>query len=143
MEVHSHLGPGLREKFYEQAMVLELRRMGLRVGRQVPFRVFYKGEDLGIQTVDTVVEECVHLEFKAVAKVTETDLAQLVGYLRFTDLPLGLLINFNVASLRKGGIFRRINWPPKERRINWPPKERSAAIVVESAPLSVSSVNPL
>jgi GxxExxY protein len=110
MEVHSNLGPGLREKLYELAMLRELTLRGLRWAQQVPFRVVYKEHDLGLQLVDTIVEDLVVLEFKA-ASVTEVDKAQLVGYLRFTGLPLGLLINFHVPHL-KDGITRKINWPP-------------------------------
>lgn len=131
IEVHRHLGPGLREKMYEQALVIELRRAGLRVGQQRPFRVRFRGEDLGTQIVDPIVEDCLLLETKSTEQVTETDEAQLLGYLRFTGLPLGLILNFKRARLSDGII----------RKINWPPAPRSPEVVVDHAPFSVPSVS--
>ena len=110
IEVHTHLGPGLREAMYERALVLEMRRRGLKVGQQVPFHVIYKGDDLGLQVVDVVVEAKVIVECKSMATVTEADKQQLLGYLRFAGVPLGLLTNFNVARL-VDGVTRKINWP--------------------------------
>jgi GxxExxY protein len=139
MEVHSLLGPGLREKFYELALLHELTKRGMRWAQQVPFRVIYKECDLGVQFVDTIVEDTVVLELKAAA-VTEVDRAQLIGYLRFTGLPLGLLINFQVAHLRDG-ISRKINWPPADRttvRSIRPPSSSVTSVIP-----SPSSVNRL
>lgn len=110
MEVHSHLGPGLREKTYENALVVELRRRGVAVAQQVPFHVFYKGDDLGLQVIDVVVASVVIVECKSCAALAERDGSRLYGYLRFANLPLGLLINFNVARLKEG-ITRKVNWP--------------------------------
>ena len=110
IEIHSHLGPGLREKMYENALVAELRRRDVVVAQQVPFHVYYKGTDLGVQVVDVVVASRVVVECKSTAAVVERDGSQLTGYLRFTNLPLGLLINFNVARV-KDGITRKVNWP--------------------------------
>lgn len=111
IEVHSFLGPGLREKFYEAALAAELERRGIPVVRQQCFRVMYKGVDLGTQTIDLVVVSKIIVETKSVAAVDDIDHAQLVGYLRFTHLSLGLLLNFNCVRL-KDGITRKINWPP-------------------------------
>jgi GxxExxY protein len=132
MHVHSLLGPGLREKFYEQALALELGRCGLRADRQVPFKVLYAGEVLGEQCIDLVVESLIIVECKGVTALTEQDHAQLLGYLRFTGLPLGLLMNFHAVRL-KDGLCRKINWPPVAR----PPE------IVVSSPrvLSVNSAN--
>ncbi|MBX3386715.1 MAG: GxxExxY protein [Phycisphaeraceae bacterium] len=112
IEVHRHLGPGLREQMYERALIAELTLRGLRADRQVPFSVCFKGADLGQQIVDLVVADGLIVECKAVSAVTEVDEAQLLGYLRFTGLPIGLLINFHRSKL-KDGIVRRINWPPR------------------------------
>lgn len=108
MEVHSHLGAGLPESAYERAMILECRRRGLEVVQQSRFDVRYKGDVVGLQVLDLVVEYLVVVELKAVDKVSDLFLAQLMGYLHVSDLPPGLLINFNVAQLRDG-IYRRIN----------------------------------
>lgn len=111
MRVHTVLGPGLRETFYEQALVLELAKRNIRCARQVPFQVLYNGQQLGEQCVDLVVESQIIVECKGIAALTEHDHAQLIGYLRFTGLPLGLLMNFHADKL-KNGLVRKINWPP-------------------------------
>jgi len=111
MTVHSALGPGLRESLYEEAMLHEMQLNGLHVAQQVGFRIVYKGREIGLQTIDLIVEDRVILELKSVVQVREVDSAQLVGYLRFTGLPLGLLINFHTPLL-KDSIVRKINWPP-------------------------------
>jgi GxxExxY protein len=131
IEVHKNLSPGLRENMYERALVRELTLAGLRVERQVPFHVHYKGEDLGVQIVDLIVEGLVIIECKSVDRLTDRDEAQLLGYLRFTGLPVGLLINFNVARLTTG-ITRRINYPPAP--IN--------STIITSRSSSVPSVTP-
>ena len=82
IEVHSHLGPGLREKMYETALICELKRRGIPVEQQVPFHVFYKGEDLGLQVIDVVVASRLIVECKSCASVIERDHSQLVGYLQ-------------------------------------------------------------
>lgn len=115
MEVHSALGPGLREKLYEIALEHEMRERGLRVLRQQPFEATYKGTPLPVQVVDTVVNETLIVEVKSVARLCEEDHAQLIGYLNLTGLPLGLLLNFGAAQLRNG-IHRKINYPPRNSR---------------------------
>lgn len=112
MDVHTALGPGLRECLYEVALVKELSDRGLRVDRQVRFDAAYKGTSLPTQIMDMVVDGRVLLELKSVSKLTDEDHAQLLGYLFFTQLPLGLLLNFGHARLRDG-IHRKINYPPK------------------------------
>ncbi len=112
MEVHTHLGPGLREKFYEKALLHELSLRGVRVDRQVPFVVTYKGEELPVQVVDTVVDRTLVLELKAARGETEEDHGQLIGYMNLCGFPIGLMINFGRAHLRDG-IHRKINYPPR------------------------------
>ncbi|HZW11163.1 MAG TPA: GxxExxY protein [Phycisphaerales bacterium] len=108
IEVHRQLGPGLLERIYEDAMVYELHAAGLLVDRQVPVPVRYKDVELHGQRLDIIVERQIVLELKAVEKIPEVYVSQLVSYLRISDLPLGLLINFNVPILTRG-IHRRIN----------------------------------
>lgn len=112
IEVHRHLGPGLREIMYERALELELRSTGLRVVRQAAFSVEYKGELLGDQCLDMLVEDTVIVENKATDRLTEADHAQLVGYLELACVPVGLLINYR-SHLLKDSIYRKINFPPK------------------------------
>lgn len=117
MEVHTALGPGLLERLYEDAMAHELSPRGVSFQRQLDVVIPYKSLLLRGQRVDLIAEELVVVELKAVDAVSDTHLAQLVSYMRASNTPLGLLINFNVASLKKG-IHRRINeraFPPEIR----------------------------
>jgi GxxExxY protein len=108
IEVHRCLGPGLLEKLYEEAMVRELRLRGRSLERQVRRTVLYKGEPIGEHVIDLLVDGLVVVELKAQESVTEVHKAQLLSYLRATDLPLGLLLNFHVPKLIDG-LTRRIN----------------------------------
>jgi len=108
IEVHRALGPGLLERIYEEALVHEFGLQGIAFERQLPVTLKYKGVELIGQRMDLIVERQVVVELKAVEKVIDLHLAQLVGYLRAGPYPLGLVINFNVAALRTG-VHRRIN----------------------------------
>lgn len=100
MEVHRVLGPGLLESLYEEALMFELRARGLMVARQVAVEVPYKSIILSGQRLDLVVGGVIVVELKALAKVLDVHRAQLLSYLRAVDLPLGLLINFNVGLIK-------------------------------------------
>lgn len=108
IEVHRHLGPGLPEKLYEAALVHELRAAGVAVQQQHPIRVRYKDIVLPGLIVDLVVEGVLALELKAVERVADAHPAQLVSYLKAGRLPVGLLINSHVPTLKQG-IYRRVN----------------------------------
>ena len=127
IEVHRVLGPGLLERLYEDALVHELQLQDLQVRRQVPVQLDYKGVMLTGQRLDLVVEHRLVIELKAVESVSDLHLAQLLSYLRVGNLPLGLLINFNVPLLKKG-IHRRVN---------------SAALRAQDSARSASSAPPL
>ncbi|MFL5607065.1 MAG: GxxExxY protein [Gemmatimonadaceae bacterium] len=109
MKVHSALGPGLLESAYEACLAYELRKRGLRVLAQVPLAVLYEGMRIEVgYRVDLIVEDVVIVELKAIAKVMPIHEAQLLSYLRASEYPVGLLINFHVQHL-KDGITRMIN----------------------------------
>jgi GxxExxY protein len=109
IEVHNALGPGLTERVYEDAMVVELGLRSIEHQRQRPVRLAYKGVPLTEQRLDLVVAEgLLVLELKAVEAVPDHALIQLVSYMRAADAPLGLLINFHAMKL-KDGLYRRIN----------------------------------
>lgn len=108
IEVHRHLGPGLPEATYEQALAFELEKRNFKVARQVPIALAYKGLAVGELRLDLLVEDLVLVELKSVDCFARTHFAQVLGYLRAAKLQLGLLINFNVAVLRDG-IRRFIN----------------------------------
>lgn len=103
IEVHKTLGPGLFEKIYEKALAFELRTLGLRVEEQLDLPVIYKGQDLGIgYRLDLLIERKLIIEVKAVQTFDEIHMSQVMTYLRLTEQPLGLLMNFNVPLMRDG-----------------------------------------
>jgi GxxExxY protein len=107
IEVHRMLGPGLLESVYEAALCQELRLRGLRVERQVDVPVTYKGIRLHPRMrIDLIVGNQVVVEVKSVDLLHRIHQAQLLTYLKLTNLRLGLLFNFNVELLRSG--MRRI-----------------------------------
>ena len=110
LDVHRTLGgPGLLESVYEEALVWELRKRGLRVMRQVQLPVVYKGQTLGSTLrIDLMVERLVLIECKSVTQDDTIFQAQLLTYLRLTGLKLGMLINFG-HRLMKDGIRRVVN----------------------------------
>jgi GxxExxY protein len=112
--VHLALGPGLLESVYEACMFHELSAQGLSVGRQVTLPIQYRGQVIeeGFR-VDLVVNEELIIEIKSVSELHPVYTAQLLTYLRLSDIRLGLLINFNTALI-KHGIKRIIN-PPRPR----------------------------
>ena len=93
-EVNRILGPGFLEKVYENALLIELKSIGLRVEKQVPVKVYYKEQVAGEYFVDLLVEENVIVELKTVDKLTKIHEAQLLNYLKATGYNVGLLVNF-------------------------------------------------
>jgi GxxExxY protein len=107
--VHSVLGPGLLESVYEAAMLVELKKRGLQIERQVPIAVSYEGEQLEVGfRADLIVEQKVLIELKSVEAVTPVFKKITTNYLKLIPLKLGFLINFNEAHL-KNGITRIVN----------------------------------
>jgi len=108
IEVHKHLGPGLLESIYETCLCDELSAAGLPFARQRRIAVSYKGRTLDEYfQMDLIVEEQLALEIKAVNQVHPIHEAQLRTYLRLSNIPLGLLLNFNVTQM-KDGVSRMI-----------------------------------
>ena len=110
IRVHDVVGPGVYEAIYSECMQHELKEEGLsvEVNRVVP--VVYKGIRLKAKYyLDLVVEGLVPVELKSVAMLLEIHKKQLQTQLRLTNLPVGLLINFNVDRLTNGGVKRIIN----------------------------------
>ncbi len=93
-EVNRILGAGFLEKVYENALLLELRNMGLNAKAQVPINISYKGEIVGEYFADIVVESTVIIELKAVESLQKIHEAQLLNYLKVTKYEIGLLVNF-------------------------------------------------
>ena len=93
-EVNHELGPGFLEKVYENAIMFELKKRGLKVQSQVSIQIRYKGQIVGDYIADIVVEGQVIIELKTVDQLLKIHDAQLLNYLKATGIKVGLLINF-------------------------------------------------
>ena len=102
-KIHTHFGPGLMESVYELFLVHELENRGLVVRRQVAFDLEMDGFkiDAGLR-LDLLVGSEVIVELKAVERLLPVHQAQLLSYLKLSGKRVGLLLNFNVASLKEG-----------------------------------------
>jgi GxxExxY protein len=100
MEVHRQLGCGFLEAVYQEALELELAARGVPFRRQVALEVSYKGQHLKCTyCADFICFDAIIVEIKALAKLTATEEAQIINYLKATGLEIGLLINFGDYSL--------------------------------------------
>ncbi len=109
IEVHRFCGPGMLESVYKKCLHHELKSAGLKVEQEKPVSFKYKDVDLDVNfCIDLMVEDSIILELKCVSTILPVHEAQLVNYLKISGMPLGLLINFNVAKLTDG-IRRKIN----------------------------------
>ena len=93
-KVYNTLGYGFLEKIYENAMMIEFRKAGIYAEAQLPIKVLYDEEVVGEHAADIVVDNKVILELKAAKKLAEDHHAQLLNYLKATDIEVGLLLNF-------------------------------------------------
>jgi GxxExxY protein len=102
-DVHRELGPGLLESIYEAALVFALTDRGLSVERQVDITATYRGHDLGVAfRADLVVNACLLLELKVVEQLQPIHMAQIMTYLKLSNIRRGYLLNFNVKLLKEG-----------------------------------------
>ena len=102
IEVHRHIGPGQLESVYQRALGQELALREIPHRAQVPVTMRYKGCSVGDFFVDLIVDDKIVVELKAVSGFEAVHAAQVLSYLRSTNLRLGLLINFNVPVLWRG-----------------------------------------
>ena len=106
MAVLNELKPGLDEKLYENALVLELQARGHRVEQQREYPVHYRGHLIGKLVPDLIVEGQVIADPKVVTAFNETHLAQMLDYLNITGLEVALLLNFKEAKLQWKRVVR-------------------------------------
>lgn len=100
MTVLNELKPGLEEKLYERALVIELRERGHTVSQQERFTVTFKKHEIGTLVPDLIVDNLVIVDTKVATAFSESHLAQMTGYLSHTGLHLGMLLNFKHAKLQ-------------------------------------------
>lgn len=109
LEVHRALGPGLLESTYETCLRHELNLRNIKVIQQLELPVIYKGLRMDkAYRIDLLLEDKVIIEIKSVEQLNNVHMAQVISYLKLSDLRLGYLINFNV-KLIKDGIKRIAN----------------------------------
>lgn len=103
LKMHQGLGPGLLESVYESVLTKTLEKRGLTVERQKPISFVY--DDIPFEEgfrVDLLIDDRVVVELKSVEKLAPVHSKQLLTYIRFMNLPVGLLINFGAATLKEG-----------------------------------------
>ena len=106
MKVHSALGPGFLESVYQNALIWELRKGGLRSEAQKPISVKYNGQIVGAFAADLLVNDSVIVEVKAIQTLAKPHEIQLVNYLTATGLNEGLLLSFGADRLEFKKKFR-------------------------------------
>lgn len=104
-EVNNTLGFGFLEKVYENAMVIELGKMGCKVLQQKNIKVYYEDEEVGDYYADLLVDDLVIVELKASESLCEEHEAQLINYLKATKIEVGLLLNFGKKAEFRRKIF--------------------------------------
>jgi GxxExxY protein len=94
--VYNKLGYGFLERVYENAMMIELSRLGLKAEKQKQLKVFYDEFEIGAYFADIIVNDIVIVELKAAEAICPEHEAQLVNYLKATDIEVGLVLNFGI-----------------------------------------------
>jgi len=110
-KVYNTLGYGFLEKVYENSLIIELTKAGLKIEKQKPIKVYYEGYSVGDYFADIIVEDLIILELKATECIVEENELQLINYLKATDKEVGLLLNFG----KKPEVRRKIFTNDKKR----------------------------
>lgn len=103
--VYDKLGYGFSEKVYENAMLIELQKLELKAEQQRPIKVYFDKELVGEYFADIIVNELVIIELKAAENLMEAHEAQLINYLKATEIEVGLLLNFGKEPQHKHKVF--------------------------------------
>lgn len=123
-DVYNELGYGFLESTYAAAMILALEQDGLSAARQVAVPVWFRGRKIGPYFADLIVERCVLLELKAARCIEPAHEAQLLHYLRATEIEIGLLLNFGLQPQ-----FRRLIFDNERKKIRGNPYESVPGVV--------------
>jgi GxxExxY protein len=117
-ELYNEVGHGFLESVYSNCMYLALKSIGLSVCREVPVPVYFRGMDVGKFKADLVVEGRIPIELKAVHNLDRSHEAQMMNYLRATELEIGLLFNFGGSKPQ----FRRFVFENTNKKIRVHPR---------------------
>jgi GxxExxY protein len=124
-DVYNELGYGFLESVYEEALVIALRDTGLAVSRQIPIPVWFRGRQVGEFRADILVDHKVLLELKSARVLERAHEAQLLHYLKATEIELGLLLNFGSRPQ-----FRRLLFDNQRKKIRENPFESVAGVAL-------------
>jgi GxxExxY protein len=105
--VYNRLGHGFLEKVYQNALVIELRKLGLECMTNYPINVFYDDHHIGTYFADILVNHCVIIENKAAEALCPEHEAQLINYLKATNIEVGMLLNFGIKATFKRKVFSK------------------------------------
>jgi GxxExxY protein len=122
-DVYNELGYGFLESVYEESMAMALGEVGLQAQRQVAVPVLFRGHQVGDFRADLLVEHKVLLELKAARTLDRSHEAQLLHYLRATEIEIGLLLNFGEKPQ-----FRRLLFDNERKKIRAHPCESVAGV---------------
>jgi GxxExxY protein len=122
-DVYNELGYGFLESVYEESLVIALRQAGMFVNRQVSIPVWFRNQKVGDFRADITVEECVLLELKCAKVLDPAHEAQILHYLRYTDIEVGLLLNFGSKPQ-----FRRLLFDNERKKIRENPCKSVAGV---------------
>ncbi len=99
MKVHRYFGPGFPEIVYQRALIIELRKIGITCKEEVERDIIYDGKVIHKRRLDLLVEDIILLELKALKEVDNSEMNQILNYLRIFNIEVGLLLNFGAPSL--------------------------------------------
>jgi GxxExxY protein len=114
-QVHKEMGFGFSEKVYESALEVLLLECGMIVEKQKEIKVYYHGKVVGEYKADMIVNSVVLLELKSVEKLIDVHDAQLLNYLKATEIEVGLLLNFG----REAEFHRKIYDNSRKGSLSW------------------------
>ena len=106
-KVYNELGYGFLEKVYENALIIELKKIGLLIEQQVKIKVFYDETKVGFYLADLLVESSVIVEIKAAESLGYEHECQLINYLKASNVEVGLLLNFGKKPTFKRKVFSK------------------------------------
>jgi GxxExxY protein len=122
-DVYNELGYGFLECVYEESLVIALQEAGLTANRQIPLPVWFRGHKVGEFRADLLVENCVLLELKSARSLDPAHEAQLLHYLKSTEVEVGMLLNFGARPQ-----FRRLLFDNERKKIRENPWKSVAGV---------------